>query len=120
MITAKDERDYAMTGNLLDAFGCNDRLRGFYDFVELVYRIRLKIRENPQKESTTADIVEEMCKERRQPRRGFYGNIRRAIKPLLDADEDFFISLGGKMPEKMTVGALAKYLARIFESEGGS
>ena len=118
MITEKDKRDYAMTGNLLDAFDCDDRKKGYYDFVDLVYRIRLKMRENPQKEPTTSDIVEEMCKERRQPRRGFYGNIRRAIKPLLDADEDFFISLGGKMPEKMTVGELAKYRARIFENEG--
>lgn len=120
MITEKDERDYAMTGNLLDAFGCDDRQRGFYDFVELVYRMRIFLRETPQKDPPTAQIVHEMCKIRKQPRRGFYGNIRRAIKPLLDADEDFFISLGGKMPEKMTVGALAKYLARIFESAGGS
>lgn len=115
MITEKDMREYALTGELLDAFGCNDRLRGFYDFVELVYRMRLFLRKTPQKDPPTAQIVHEMCKIRKQPLRGFYGNIRRAIAPLLCADADFWQSFSGKVPEKMTVGSVAKCLARKFE-----
>lgn len=118
MITERDQFDYELTANLLDAFDCNDRRKGYYDFVELVYRIRLFLRESGGKEPPIAAIVDEMCKERNQPRRGFYGNIRRAIAPLLAADEDFWLTLGGKMPEKMTVGGVAKYLAQIFENHG--
>lgn len=116
MVTEKDELDYMLTANLLDAFGCDSSKKAYYDFVELVYRFRLEMRKNPGKEPPTAEIVAEMCKARRQPRRGFYGNIRRCIAPLLAADEDFWLTLGGKKPEKMTVGGVAKYLARIFEN----
>lgn len=115
MVTEKDERDYAQAGNVLDILGCDDTKAGFYDFVELVYKIRLKIRKEPQYEPTTGDIVYEMCKTRKQHQRGFYANIRKVIKPLLDADEAFFLSLGRKKPEKMTVGEVAKYLAYVFE-----
>lgn len=117
MTTERDQIDYELTANLLDAFDCNDRRKGYYDFVELVYRIRLFLRENAGKVPPIAAIVDEMCKERNQPRRGFYGNIRQVIAPLLSADDDFWLTLGGKMPEKMTVGAVAKYLARIFEAQ---
>lgn len=115
MVTEKDYADYAMTANLLDAFGCDSKKAAYYDFVELVYKMRLKLRENPENTSIISDIVMEMCKSRKMPRRGFYGNIRRVIAPLLEADAEFWETLGGKIPRKMTVGHVALYLAQIFE-----
>ena len=110
--------DYSLTSNLLDAFDFNSKHKGYYDFVELVYRVRLKWREKGEIYPVLHLIVAEMCKERNQPRVGFYGNIRRACAPLLNADDDFWVSLGGKKPKKRTVGGIANYLAQIFEYGG--
>lgn len=41
MVTEKDELDYMLSANLLDAFGCDSSKKAYYDFVELVYKIRL-------------------------------------------------------------------------------
>lgn len=111
--------DYSITSNLLDAFDCNSQSKGYYDFVELVYRVRLKWREKGEIYPVLHTIVDEMCKERNEPLRFFYANIRRACSPLLDADEDFYTSLGGKKPERRTVGCIANYLAQIFEFGAG-
>ena len=78
--------------------------------------MRLKWREKGEIYPVLHLIVAEMCKERNQPRVGFYGNIRRACAPLLNADDDFWVSLGGKKPKSRTVGCIANYLAQIFES----
>lgn len=117
MVTEKDFEDYKLTGDLLDAFGCDSSKKAYYDFVEIVYKMRLKLRQNPQCTAIIAEIVDEMCKSRKMPRWGFYGNIRRVIAPLLEADAEFWETLGGKMPKKMTVGHVALYLAQVFESQ---
>lgn len=117
MVTDKDFEDYKLTGDLLDAFGCDSSKKGYYDFVEIVYRMRLKLRENPQNTAIIAEIVDEMYKSRKMPRRGFYGNIRRVIAPLLESDSEFWETLGGKLPKKMTVGHVALYLAQVFENQ---
>lgn len=115
MVTEKDYADYAMTANLLDAFGCDSKKAAYYDFAELVYKMRLKLRKNPENTSIISEIVMEMCKTKKIPRRFFYHSINCVIAPLLAADDDFWETLGGKKPRKMTAGYVALYLAQIFE-----
>jgi len=112
------QRDYNLAGELLDAFGCSCSSRSYFDFVELVYRIRIRIRENSGKNIYNGDIVQKMCEERSTLPFGFYAGIRRCIKPLLEADEDFWRSLCGRVPKKFTVGEVAQMLADTFEKQG--
>jgi hypothetical protein len=99
---------------LLRMYSVDTDCSGAADFLELVYRIAAAWREPDAPRAVCAGVVRSMCQQRGTWTRPFYANMRRAVKPILDADDAALAALGITL-EKRTSSALAYALAEWVE-----
>lgn len=99
---------------ICEALGCDPDATGFDDFVELCHRIALKWVDSGAQRAVLARTVDEMCVARNTFPRAFYQKIKRAVKPVLEADDETLAALGIRL-EKRTSSELAYCLAYILE-----
>lgn len=106
---------YKEAADFLDLFGCDCGSIGYYYFVEMVYIIRAKWRENGEKYPVVGKIVGEMCKTHGTFYRALWSQIRRAVLPVLSAD-DCVLQAYGITLKKRTSSELAYALADFLEN----
>ncbi len=116
----KIQLDYELAAVLLDTYGCDPQQLGYYDWVELVYRLRLFLRRNGAKAPPIGAIADKMCKDRRLTRREFCRRLECVAAPLLAADATLWRALCGSAPADVTVWDAAIYAARFLEGFGAS
>ena len=85
---------------------------GTADFLELTYSIAAAWRDSGSRKPCCAAIVNDMCKQRGTWYRPFYQQMKRAVKPVLDADDETLAALGISL-KKHTSSALAYALAEL-------
>lgn len=98
---------------LLRMFDIDPCSPGGADWVELAHRIAAWERWHNGGKAPIVAIVSNMCDQRQLPQRAFYARMRRAIRPLLEADERTLAALG-IFPEKKTTTAYAKAAAEFL------
>lgn len=106
---------YKEAADFLDLFGCDCGIIGYYYFVEMVYIIRVKWREKGEKYPVVGEIVRNMCKMHGTFPRAFWTNVRRAVLPVLSAD-DCVLQAYGIALKKRTSSELACALADFLEN----
>ena len=102
---------------ILLQLGCDLDAPGMDDFIELCYRVRAAWREPGENRHVMSATVQEMCDVRKTFSRAFYQRMKRAVRPVLNADDATLAEFGIRL-RKRTSSELAYCLAEILEREG--
>ena len=98
-----------------EMFSCDMDSDGLHDFLELTHRIAAEWRGADERKPCCSGIVTMMCKQRGLWSRPFYSRMRRAVRPILEADDETLSALGIVL-KKRTSSALAYALAGVYLS----
>ena len=96
--------------DVLRAFEVDVDTGGGADFVEYLYRVAAWQLWDPGERLPTGKIAEQMAKQLHIPLRVFYGRMRWAIRPLIEAAPDILAAFGLE-PKGRTVGKMAECFA---------
>lgn len=98
---------------ILERFGIDSQCQGAYDFTAFVMVLALKRSQDPQMHSGAGDLLRDMAKKRGEYYLAFDQRMKRAIRPILDADTET-LKRHGIYLSRPTVCGLAWALSTVL------